>query len=422
MLLKQHGPDQVMKNSSSETSNGLRKYTKGLETLFVSHSVISWIVSCPRKFKSLAILFSIVGCGLLFSSRVLAHPATGIVVDRGGNVYFSDLETVWKLDAKGGLFVFRAGERGRHVHELSIDERDNVYGADVSYKPSTAEWISDVWKMTRDGRITYLLEPTTKPPLGMSIWLDRAGNMYWVDQNNHTKKQTLLLKRSPEGIVTTLAGSSYGQADGKGTQARFSSIGGMFVAADDSIYLTDGSSVRRVLSDGTVTTIARNLDFRTREDDPRLFASYGGLAGLTVAPDGTVYVADAGKRRLLRIDRQGVVSVVMRSEPPFFPNGVAVSAGNVYVLEIGLTLPNAWSGPRIRKIAIDGSSTILGVVGSDVTDNGTTALGTRAGVAAERALVAITDAGRFKYLLAFSSLVLASTLTLVWLRRRNARS
>lgn len=240
-------------NNSPNTTNDPRSYTKKHEVLLISSGEISWIVSSLRKFKSLFILLSIVACGFLFSSRVLAHPATGIVVDLTGNVYFSDLETVWKIDAKGGLSVFRAGERGRHVHELSIDASGNVYGADISYKPVTEEWISDVWTMSREGRITYLLGPTTKPPRGMSIWRDRAGNMYWVDQNNHTKTQTLLLRRSPDGAVTTLAGSSYGQADGKGAEARFSSIGGMYVAADDSIYLTDGSSVRRVLSDGSVT-------------------------------------------------------------------------------------------------------------------------------------------------------------------------
>jgi hypothetical protein len=77
----------------------------------------------------------VAGC-LFSSSMARAHPATGIVVDRSGNVYFSDLETVWKLDPTGKKTVFRAGVSGRHVHELSIDEEGNIFGADVSYNPA----------------------------------------------------------------------------------------------------------------------------------------------------------------------------------------------------------------------------------------------------------------------------------------------
>jgi len=61
----------------------------------------------------------------------------------------------------------------------------------------------------------------------MSIWRDREGNSYFIDQNNHTKAQTLLLRRAPDGKVITLAGGGYGHADGKGTSARFSSVGGV---------------------------------------------------------------------------------------------------------------------------------------------------------------------------------------------------
>ena len=128
------------------------------------------------------------------------------------------------------------------MHELAIDKEDNIYGADISY--IAEKWISSVWKMTPAGSFSYLLEPTSDPPLGMSIWRDAQGNMYWIDQNNHTKTRTLLLRRTPNGTVTTLAGSAYGHADGKGTEARFGSIGGMTFGPDGSLYLSDGDSLR----------------------------------------------------------------------------------------------------------------------------------------------------------------------------------
>jgi hypothetical protein len=206
---------------------------------------------------------------LCLYSSADAHPATGIVIDRAGNVYFSDLETVWRIDTQGKLSVFRQGVNGRHVHELTIDAQDNIYGGDISYEGQ--KWVSDVWKMTTAGTSSYLMEPTTHPPRSMSPWLDRDGNMYLIDQNNHTKTQTLLLRRSPDGQVITLAGSAYGHQDGKGIAARFSSVGGMAFGPDGSLYLTDGATVRKVMMDGSVTTVASGLTTRTADDKPALF-------------------------------------------------------------------------------------------------------------------------------------------------------
>lgn len=374
--------------------------------------------------RVLIIVIAAVSLSLFFPVNAEAHPASGIVVDRAGNVYFSDLETIWKFSAEGKLTVFRAGERGRHVHELAIDGEDNIYGADISYNAATKRYPSSVWKMTTDGEITYLLEPTENPPRGMSIYRDRDGNMYWVDQHNHTRAQTLLLRRTPAGVVTTLAGGSYGHADGKGAAARFSSVGGMAFGPDGSIYLTDGATIRRVAMDGTVTTIGTGLDFRDSADQPRFLTGLSGsLTGLTVASDGTIYVADSANRRLLKITQSGKVGAILRTEPPFFPNGVAAAGGDLYVLEVGFTLPNTLSGPRVRKIAGDGKETILTTIGAPANEEKRrVTLAERAGVTAESALVLASGDGRLKYTAALISLGVLSIGLIVWQRRRRARA
>ena len=59
------------------------------------------------------------------AGEVIAHPTWGIAVDKSGNVYFSDLTTVWKIDAAGKLSVFRPKGEG-HVHEISVDDDGKV--------------------------------------------------------------------------------------------------------------------------------------------------------------------------------------------------------------------------------------------------------------------------------------------------------
>lgn len=312
-----------------------------------------------RSGFSLLILAALLGFA---SAPVAAHPASGIVLDRAGNIYFSDLETIWKINTNGKLSVFRPGVSDRHVHELAIDDEDNLYGADLSYESGT--YINDVWKMTPAGRFQYLLEPTDKPPRGMSIWRDRDGNNYLFDQDN-AKTHTLLLRRTPEGKVTTLAGGAYGLADGKGSAARFSRVRNIAFGPDGNIYLTDGSTLRKVTMDGNVITIAKDLDVRTREDKPTLFdGTEAILTGLAVAANHNVYLADSGNRRLLKVSGDGKVEVLLRTDPPFSPNGVFLGAGGeIYVLEVGFTPPSSWSGPRVRKISADGKSTILATIG-----------------------------------------------------------
>jgi len=363
---------------------------------------------CSLALCAAAVIF-------FLAANTAAHPATGIVVDRKGQIYFSDLETVWKL-SEGKLSVFRAGVSGRHVHELALDAEGNLYGADVSYEPATTKWVSDVWKMTPDGKIIYLLEPTTRPPRGMSIWKDQHGNTYSVDQNNHYKTLTLLLRRTPDGEVTTFAGGDYGHADGQGQRAKFSSVNGFAFGPDGNLYLTDGTSARKVTMDGQVSTLATKLDSRTAEDKPTLFGgSEGILAGLTVDSNGIVYVADAGNRRLLKIANDGKVTVVYRAAPPYSPNGVyATPAGDLYVMEVGFTLPSTWSGPRVRKISRDGKNELLVTIGEEKagTVRGSVARGL--GATTESALGFIVERPKLSVLILF--LVGGSLTVFVWRR------
>jgi len=352
---------------------------------------------------------------LLVAQTSIAHPQTGIVVDKKGNVYFSDLEAVWKLDTSGRLSIFRAGVSGRHVHELSIDQDDNLYGADISFEAQ--KLVSAIWKITPGGVLTYLVSPTTNPPRGTSMWLDRDQRMYFVDQDNRSKTQTLLLRRSPDGEVTTLAGGAYGNADGKGTEAKFGSVGGLFISRESVVFLTDGTSVRKVASDGVVTTIAKDLNKRTADDRPMLFGKNDGiLSGLYVDHNATIYVADAGNQRLLKIDPNGNVSVVYRGDAPYYPNGVFVTPdGHVYTLEVGFKPPGTGLPARVRKITPTGTSSIVAVAGQPQNGSATT------NNHEEEAPRAVSSMWEIKYLVLIAGIAVVALSVEIWRRRQKFR-
>src|ERR1051325_4795528 len=124
---------------------------------------------------------------LLASLPAAAHPAWGIVVAPNGDVYFSDLLTVWRLGRGGRLSVAVPAVEERHVHELELDARGNLD--------------------TQDG-----------------VYRDRAGHTYALEQNNNLRKETRILRLEARGRAEVFAGGAYGFADGAGARAQFRSI------------------------------------------------------------------------------------------------------------------------------------------------------------------------------------------------------
>jgi hypothetical protein len=242
----------------------------------------------------------------------MAHPAWGIVTNAAGDVYFSDLINVWRIDHRtGAVTLAHRGTEDVHIHDISPDP---VRGF------------------------------TPGPPRGYSVVLD-----------NHRRVETLIRK---DGRV--FAGGAYGFADGTGTRARFRNVIGMTAGPGGDLYVVDDNAVRRITPAGVVTTIARNLaapDTQARES-----LSFGGLFGLAVTPSRTVYAADLRNRRVLRIVPSGAVSVAVRADPPWTPTGVAVAGnGDIYVLEVGFRPPSTWIKPRVRKLSKGRVTTVAAV-------------------------------------------------------------
>ncbi|HEX6185055.1 MAG TPA: hypothetical protein VFZ44_14310 [Pyrinomonadaceae bacterium] len=296
----------------------------------------------------------------LAASRAHAHPAAGLVVDREGRVYFSDLVNVWRLDAQGKLSPFRAG-RDSHTHELFIDEAGNVYGTDNMYDPATERHSIAVWRMTPAGEYKYLVAPTDDPPRGLGMWRDRAGNTFAWERSDYRKRGAWLVRRSPDGTVTRLAGSNYGHADGRGEKASFGITHFTALGPDGSVYVTDESYVRRVSPDGSVTTLAADVRI-DRTDKPEEKGTPSYLSGVSVDPQGLVYVADFSNGRVFKIAPDRKTETVFSSERPWSPNGVAWSDGVLYVLEYAATTIHGPFHTRVRKLSPDGTSTILATI------------------------------------------------------------
>ena len=74
-------------------------------------------------------------------------------------------------------------------------------------------------------------------PYGVAV--DSRGNVYVADANNH-----LIRKITPAGVVSTLAGSTGGFADGTGIAAQFNDPTGVAVDSSGNVYVADFNNHR----------------------------------------------------------------------------------------------------------------------------------------------------------------------------------
>lgn len=134
--------------------------------------------------------------------------------------------------------------------ELQVQAPATVSTGTVNVKVSTLDATGPVFR--RAGVMTFLAG-VLSAPIGLAI--DKAGNLYTLDQNQ-------LKKITPNGDVSSFAGSSSGvsgHGDGSAASALFNDPKTIIIDKQDNLYVKDGdyqrSYVRKITPDGDVTTL-----------------------------------------------------------------------------------------------------------------------------------------------------------------------
>ena len=130
-------------------------------------------------------------------------------------------------------------------------------------------------------------------PEGLAI--DSSGTIYVADTNNHR-----IRKISPSGQVDIVAGNgTIGTTDGTGTAAKFNKPSSLTIASDGTLYVadTENSLIRKITTGGVVTTIAGTGTAGFAEGTGTN-AQFNKPIGIAIGSDGRLYVTDTGNHRI----------------------------------------------------------------------------------------------------------------------------
>jgi sugar lactone lactonase YvrE len=257
-----------------------------------------------------------------------------LVFDGEGNLYITDVgnHRIRKMDPQGTLTTVAGsgptglgavggfgGDGGPATAALlniptgiAVDAAGNLYIGDRNNRR--------VRKVSREGIITTVVGGGTAPvsdgaaataialsnPGGLAV--DAAGNLYLAERGLNR-----ILKVSPAGIVTTVAGTGTGGYSGDGgpaTQAQINVPWGVAVDRAGNLFFAENANhrIRKVSTDGIITTVAGSGP--AGPGTARSYAGDGGPAtearldqvtNLAIDGAGNVSFVDNGNRRIRKV-------------------------------------------------------------------------------------------------------------------------
>jgi hypothetical protein len=353
-----------------------------------------------RMVTNGGVVTTVAGLALIFGSDDGTGSAArfddlrGVAVDSTGKVYVADSDnhTIRQITS-GGVVTTLAGGVGyggvdgtglaarfTHPESVAVDSAGTVYVAD--FYNHTIRMITGGGVVTTLAGTKGLAGSTDDTgsaarfsnPAGVAV--DNSGNLYVSDRENHRIRKIVIAT----GVVTTLAGSSIGSSDGTGTSAQFQYPQGLGVDNAGNVYVADkgNSTIRKITSEGEVTTLAGSAGSEGSLDGTGSAARFRSPQGLTVDNTGTVYVADTVNHAIRQITSGGVVTTLAGTSTVGTTDGVGTTArfdnptniavdtaGNLYVADL--------NNHTIRKIVISTKvvTTLAGLAGTSGPEDGT---------------------------------------------------
>ena len=290
------------------------------------------------------------------STAVSNYGGWDVAIDGNGNLYVTNTDRfeIVKISPDGNIHTIWSSVDSAPEEMplgITVDAEGNVFATVTNY----------VLKISSEGTPTILagsLDYGYADGQGTSarfhfpfgIALDNEGNLFVTDMFNYK-----IRKITPDGMVSTIAGSSSGYADGQGTNAQFGSPIDVALDGAGNMYVVDGM-IRKITSTGQVSTIVGTTP--GYQDGSTDFAQFNGPSGIVLDAEGNMYITDTENFVVRRISAEGAVVTVAGSA---FGNLDGPGPSALFGQTLGITmdangaifLTQGGGLGGIRKIVID---------------------------------------------------------------------
>ncbi len=271
---------------------------------------------------------------LIISVSSLAHPGVGILEDSKGNVFFTDLTQVWKIDLTGKKVVVVPNV---HTHELYLDENDNLFGEHLWYNGEAKNtWGYYVWRLSGDGKIEKVIPDTEGFRENYSFVRDHFGNMFWADRKSDCQK---VIRQNSN-------------RNANHTAECFHNIRFMRPTTGGELLVVDFQDVKKIGRQGQVKTVASQIADKTVFKSS--ISNQNSVMGIWDDDQGNIYAAVYSTREVKKFSLSVKEEVVFTCTFPWAPSGGMVSKkGELWVLESSVI-----NSVRVVRISKEGTQKV----------------------------------------------------------------
>ncbi len=238
-------------------------------------------------------------------SAQFSYPYT-IALDANGNFYISDLndDRIRKISSGADVATYEIKDYDFPgffiaVQGMAADVQGNIFVADTYNqrirKINVSQEVTTIAGGDNAGfRNGNGTEARFNHPSGIAI--DKHGNLYVPDPYNFR-----IRKITPGGDVSSFAGSGiFGHADGEPADARFTFPVDIVIDSRENLYVADNNRIRKISPQGIVSTVAGSED-QGHKDGDGASAKFFSPWGLGIDAQDNIYVADTYNNRIRKI-------------------------------------------------------------------------------------------------------------------------